>query len=130
MREAPVSQRLALFAPELDCILWRNNSGSLRDANGTPVRFGLGNDSAQLNKVWKSADRIGITSVVIQPKHVGRVFGIFTAVEAKRSDWGGIARTEHELAQARMLTDVIARGGIGLFATSTDDLKKAIEPWR
>lgn len=83
------------------------------DNDGRMVRYGLGNDSKRLNDVWKSSDLIGITR------------GKFTAVEVKAPGWRGVS-TAHERAQAAMLANVNALGGIGFFATSVEDYHAAI----
>lgn len=108
--------------------LWRNNSGALPDSTGRIVRFGLGNDSAKLNKVWKSSDLVGILPVTVTPEMVGRTFGLFVAVDAKSPDaWKGGPRTEHELAQENFFINVRQLGGIGGFATSTYDLERLLK---
>lgn len=66
---------------------WRNNNGACTDDTGRLIRYGLGNVSAQLNAVIKSSDLIGITPVLIEPRHVGYWLGVFTALECKPSDW-------------------------------------------
>ena len=51
--------------------VWRNNLGAYTDpASGQFVRYGLANDSKQLNDVIKSADLIGIRPVVVRPADV------------------------------------------------------------
>lgn len=108
--------------------LWRNNSGALPDKTGRIVRFGLGNDSAKLNAVWKSSDLIGILPVTVTPEMVGLRLGIFVAVDAKSPDaWKGGPRTAHELAQENFFINVRQLGGIGGFATSTHDLERLLK---
>lgn len=67
--------------------LFRNNTGVLTNERGTPVRYGLGNDSAPLNRVLKSSDLIGWRPVVITPGHVGLTIAQFVALECKAADW-------------------------------------------
>lgn len=66
---------------------WRNNSGAYLDDNGSMVRYGLCNDSAQLNAHTKSSDLIGITPTLITQQMVGYHLGVFTALEIKPSGW-------------------------------------------
>lgn len=94
---------------------WRNNVGVLQDINGRPVRFGLGNDSAKLNKEIKSSDLIAITPVVITPAHVGQTLGVFTAMETKKSDWIFSWKDERAVAQWRFHEIVRQHGGYAGF---------------
>lgn len=119
--ESRVQSELRLTAASMRCSLWRNNSGAVTDDTGRLVRYGLGHDSAPLNKVWKSSDLIGITPVAWH----GKVFGVFTAVEVKAQGWRG-PKNDHERAQGAFLANVEALGGIGLFATSKDDYTKRL----
>ena len=120
MSESEVQAKLRLAAAKRGAALWRNNSGACRDETGRLIRYGLGNDSAKLNAVWKSSDLIGITPVRITPDMIGRAIGVFTAVEVKREDWVWRA-TPREKAQNQFLKDVARRGGIGLFANCEND---------
>lgn len=91
-------------------ILWRNNVGALKDDRGVPVRYGLMNDNAAINKVLKSPDLIGIKRVVIQPEHVGQVIGQFWARECKRPDWVW-SGNKHEIAQFNAINLIRQNGG-------------------
>ncbi len=118
--EAGVSQRCRLKAPHNSGILWRNNVGELPDRAGTPVRFGLANDSKKVNKVTKSSDLIGVTSV----EWCGRTFGVFTAVETKAPKWifgRSASALDREQAQLNYINIVRSFGGIAGFATSAED---------
>lgn len=119
--EAQVTQELRVLAPRHQGHLWRNNNGALRDVRGNMVRYGLGNDSTRLNKVLKSPDLVGFTTIN------GRA--IFTAVEAKRPGWRA-PTTEREHAQAAFLKLVHAGGGIATFATDASHYPLAVEQWR
>ncbi len=93
--------------------VWRNNSGACKDETGRQIRYGLGNDSAALNKVVKSSDLIGIAPG-----------GRFLAVEVKPADWRyGDARS---VAQGNFLRRVNELGGIGTFASNVADVARAI----
>lgn len=121
MSEAAVQQRIRMDAPGHRTSLWRNNIGMAMDKNGTPIRFGLGNDSPQTNKTTASSDLIGITEHVVTPADVGHTVGLFTSVEAKRGDWV-FQGTPREQAQLRWNLHIISRGGIGVFATCPEDV--------
>jgi hypothetical protein len=126
MNELSVQQLIRERAPYLGVGLWRNNNGACQDATGRMIRYGLGNDSAKLNKVWKSSDLVGILPVVIQPWHVGRTAGLFLAVEVKATDWTG-RMGEHEKAQNAFLQTVREKGGVGFFAQSVDEFMAGLK---
>lgn len=115
--------------------LWRNNAGATQPMDGErPVRYGLGNDSKKLWEDWRSGDLVGATSVVIQPHHVGRTFGVFTMIEVKHPGWSPNALNQpsnkRERAQFNCLTNVAALGGIAGFACNSADYERYIEQWK
>lgn len=122
--EAGAQQKIRLSAGQHGQIVWRNNVGMLPDVNGTPVRFGLANDSAKVNKSVKSSDLIGVTPMV----YAGRTFGIFTAIECKKPGWK-FKGTDREKAQLAFLNIVRSYGGIGAFCTSQNDYQNAINQY-
>lgn len=109
--EARVQSEVRLHAPHVGSILWRNNVGAIRDERGIPVRFGLANDNAQINKVVKSSDLIGITRVLITPQMVGKTIGQFTARECKKRNWKPGEDKVREGAQYRFCEIVASYGG-------------------
>lgn len=108
--EAAVSQRVRLAAAGMGALTWRNNVGAMQDESGRVVRYGLCNDTAQLNRNIKSADLIGIRPVLITPEHVGRTIGQFWSREVKHAGWSWTG-TEREIAQAKWAEIVISKGG-------------------
>jgi hypothetical protein len=112
--EFPEQAKTILRAFEMGFALYRNNSGVSREEH-RHVRFGLGNDSAKINKVWKSTDLVGIG-----PN--GRALW----VEMKQPAWVWKG-TEHEVAQANAINDINSRGGIAFFCTSADEFEKIIK---
>ena len=121
MSETGVTQRIRLDVPRRNARLMRNNRGVGMNPQGQPVRFGLCNDSESMGKKYRSADLIGLISYVVKPHDVGRVLGIFYAVEVKKRGWRFRA-TEHELAQQRFLNFIMSMGGIAQFAQDPGDL--------
>lgn len=111
-------------------LVWRNNVGATPaevectchrcgfafTMKQRPVRYGLANDSAQLNKVVKSSDLIGVMPIKITPDMVGQTFGQFIALEVKRPHWHYTGKGR-EVAQAAFLTLVAEKGGIASFTT-------------
>lgn len=120
--EAAVLNRIRLEASGAGVFLWRNNSGVATDSTGRPVRYGLANDSPQLNKVFKSSDLIGIRPVTITPGHVGSVIGQFIAREVKRGDWR-YTGSQREEAQAAFLALINSCGGDAQFVNDTGSLR-------
>lgn len=114
--EAAVQTRVRLEASRKGCRIWRNNVGGTYTEDGSFIRYGLANDSKQMNKLIKSSDLIGIKPIRIELHHVGSLIGQFIAREVKPSDWK-FTGTTRELAQLKFLELVISLGGDGQFAT-------------
>lgn len=108
--------------------LWRNNSGALKDETGRLVRYGLGNDSAQINAVIKSSDLIGITPVTayLASARAWCVLGVFTALEVKPSDWHQVPSDDRATAQAKFHAIVREAGGYAGFVTDPRDVHSII----
>lgn len=119
--EAAVQQRVRLEASRRGLRLFRNNVGVLYDEHNRPVRFGLANESAQINKRLKSSDLVGITPVIITHAHIGRRVGVFTSYECKRPGWKFTGKGREE-AQHAWLMLVQSLGGIAKFITGEDEL--------
>lgn len=95
--------------------LFRNNVGALVDSRGVPVRYGLANESKQMNQRVKSGDLIGIDPVLITANMIGQTIGRFISVEVKKEGWT-YSDTPHEQAQRNWISLVNAKGGRALFA--------------
>ncbi|MDE2202696.1 MAG: hypothetical protein KGJ38_08210 [Burkholderiaceae bacterium] len=121
MSEAAVQSRVRLEAAAKGLRLWRNNVGALEDKRGIPVRFGLANDSAALNKVLKSHDLIGLRPTLITQAHVGRTLGLFVSREIKEGSWH-YTGTEHEIAQLNWANLINSFGGDAAFANAEGSL--------
>lgn len=110
--------------------LWRCNTGVLLDRNGTPVRFGLANDSKEMNAALKPGDLIGWRPRLITPDMVGDVVAQFVSVEAKKSGWTfprptNKAEFAHCSAQKRWADMINREGGLAGFMI---DPAKGFEP--
>lgn len=111
MSESAVQSRVRLEASNKGVHLWRNNNGAGQLADGGRfIRFGLANDSMQLNKVLKSGDLIGGRRTRITPAMVGTTVLRFTSRECKHGDWKW-SGTEEELAQLKWATLINSLGG-------------------
>lgn len=125
--EARVQSRVRLEAPGRGVRLWRNNVGVLRDDTGRPVRYGLANETAALNRELKSGDLIGWRRRLITGADVGFVIAQFVSRECKPEDWrmagpGDVRRFAHEQAQQRWIDLINADGGDACFVTGTGTL--------
>lgn len=114
--EAAVQARIRLEASSAGARLWRNNVGATMDDRGNFIRYGLANDSKQMNEVIKSSDLVGIRPVLIQPQHVGSIIGQFICREVKEPSWR-YTGTKREQAQLKFLELIISLGGDACFAT-------------
>lgn len=115
--EANVQSRVRLAAPGRGIRLFRNNVGVLRDQRGVPVRYGLANDSAALNKRLKSSDLVGWRRLLVTSAMVGSVVAQFVSLECKREGWTFGPGDEHDESQKRWLELVAADGGYAKFVT-------------
>lgn len=122
MNEAATSSRVQIEASALNLLLMRNNVGVAVDETGRHIRYGLMNESKKVNDQFKSSDLIGITPLLIRPEHVGKVMGIFTAIETKRTGWTMRPSDTHAQAQIRFLDLVKRYGAIGGIVTEPGQL--------
>lgn len=95
MKESDIQRLIMLALSEAGCLIWRNNTGVLKNAAGIPIKFGL---------CVGSSDLIGLTPT-----------GRFLAVEIKTPT--GKATPE----QLRFIEAVRARGGIAGIARSPSE---------
>lgn len=126
MKESAVDSHIILAAAQNGDYLWRNNRGAFQDDTGRWIRYGLMNESDKIDKICKSSDRIGITSLIIQPHHVGRLVGVFTAIETKPSDWHMIPSDKRAIAQSAFHDIVLRAGGFAGFACNLEDYKRIV----
>lgn len=108
--EAAVQAAVRLEASQKGVRLWRNNVGALKDKRDVPVRYGLANDTKEMNERLKSADLIGWRPVVITQAMVGSTIAQFVSREIKEHGWHYIG-DDHEKAQLAWAMLVTADGG-------------------
>lgn len=113
--EAAVQSKVKLEASKKGARLWRNNVGATYTNEGSFIRYGLANDSKQVNETIKSADLIGIKPVIITSKMIGFTIGQFVSREIKSSTWK-YAGTPRELAQLKWAELILSLGGDACFA--------------
>ncbi len=109
MSEQRIQQEIRLAISHNDTKVFRNNTGTLKDANGRPVQFGL---------CKGSADLIGWTTRTVTQEMVGQRIAVFTSIEVKTPT--GRLRPE----QQQWLDAVQAAGGIAGVARSVEDAQR------
>lgn len=116
--ESEVQQIIMMEGPRFGNLLFRNNSGAFKDADGRLVRFGLGAVSKKHSDVLKSSDLIGITTFKVTIDMVGMTIGQFTAVEVKKEGWKRNLNDKRENAQEAFIELVRSKGGCAGFASN------------
>lgn len=96
MTESDIQRSIMLALSQAGCLIWRNNSGILKNPAGIPIKFGVGNPGG--------SDLIGIAPG-----------GRFIAIEVKTPR--GRATPE----QIRFIEAVKKHGGIAGIARSVED---------
>jgi hypothetical protein len=119
--ESRVQSEKRLEAAKAGHLLMRNNSGACKSEEGRIIRYGLGNDSKKVNKVFKSSDLIGIKRVIIDLSMVGQTIGVFLARECKPEGWI-YTGTEREQGQLNFINRVNSLGGDAKFCSGETDL--------
>lgn len=143
--ESAVQSEIRVRAAELGLRLWRNNSGACEDKTGRLIRYGLANDSAQMNRRVKSGDLIGwVVYVGCAPRNprasasptTRERTAVLVSGECKREDWFKDhddpltecrARfNDREEAQAKWIDMIRADGGIAGFWRSVAEFERCV----
>lgn len=120
--EAAAQTAVRLEAARIDGVrLYRNNVGALKDDGGRWVRFGLANDSKQMNDLIKSPDLVGWRRTLVTPDMVGTYVARTLLREVKEPGWSYVG-DDHEVAQLRFLSLAIADGADAAFCTGAGTL--------
>lgn len=121
--EADISNLVRLEASKVGARLWRNNVGAAYMQDGSFLRYGLANESKNINAVLKSSDLIGIRPVLIEPEHVGTLIGQFIAREVKRPTWT-YKGSGREKSQLNFINLINSLGGDACFTNSVGSIKR------
>jgi len=116
--EAPVLKKAMLEASRLGYRLFRNNRGLFYTQDGRMVRAGL--------EAAGASDLIGFVPITVTPDMVGKKLAVMLAVETKRPDWKK-PHTKTEGEQENFIRFVNENGGVAMFLTDADDLKKGVD---
>lgn len=125
--EAWAQQQVRLKVARAGGMAWRNNVGATPakcpdcGAKQQPIRFGLANDSAQLNDKIKSHDLILAVPRIIRPQDVGTTIAQFGSVECKKPGWVFTGRKQ-EAGQAVWAALIQRLGGYAAFSTGELEL--------
>lgn len=124
MRESGTTSHVRLEAAQKGVLLLRNNSGGCYDDTGRFIRYGLGSFTEKDQKA--SSDFIGITPMLIMPDMIGRIVGVFTAVEMKAENWKFYQSDKRALHQKNFHDMIAQHGGFAGFARNVEDFRKII----
>jgi len=119
--EANVQSRVRIAASKRGDRLFRNNVGAGKQEDGSFLRWGLANESKEVNLKIKSGDLIGIRRVVITPAMVGHTIGQFWSCEVKAQGWR-YTGTDRERAQKAWMDMVVSLGGLASFVTDESQI--------
>lgn len=128
--EAWAQQQARLKAARQGALAWRNNVGATPakercacpkcgfafEIKRQPIRYGLANDSAQLNSRIKSSDLILAIPRVVRPQDVGATIAQFGSLEVKRPGWHYTGKGQ-EPGQMAWLSLIQKIGGYAAFTT-------------
>lgn len=110
LSEAGVQSRVRVEASQRGIYTWRNNVGAGRVDGNRFMRWGLANDSSQLNEKIKSGDLIGLRPLRITGDMAGKVVGQFVSRECKHGAWKPDGSVEC-MAQMAWATLINLNGG-------------------
>lgn len=111
MSEMVILKQAQMQASKFGLRLFRNNTGSLKDATGRWVQFGL---------CEGSSDLIGFTPIAITPEMVGMKLAVFTAIEIKED--GKKTKPERLKKQLHFISQVNEYGGIAFILNDASKL--------
>jgi hypothetical protein len=112
IRESDLIKQCIAAASHNGATVWRNNNGTLKDASGRFIRFGVGPKG--------SSDLIGLTDA-----RCAKGAGLFCAFEVKVPGWkpSGEKQIAHHARQEDFINFVKMAGGVAGFVSSYEDVK-------
>lgn len=125
--EAWAQQQVRFAVAKAGAMAWRNNVGATPakcpacSFKQQPVRYGLANDSAKLNKQIKSHDLILAIPRKITQDMVGKTFAQFGSIEVKKPGWVYTGDGQ-ESGQAAWASLILSLGGFAAFSTGEIEL--------
>lgn len=124
LTETAVQANCRLHASSYNMFLGRNNSGAYNPKKppSPGTRWGWCNDSAKLNKVFKTPDLIGWKTIIITPDMVGTQIAQFVGAEVKKPGWALTPSDARGHAQASCGNKIIAAGGLFAFIDNHEQL--------
>lgn len=96
MKEGNIQALIMMRASKLGCIVWRNNTGTLPDSRGIPVRFGLCVGSSDLIGIAPDGKFLAIEVKTEKGKVTPKQRLFIDAVRA-RCGYAGVARCEDDV---------------------------------
>lgn len=128
--ESARQQDIRMSLASQGAAVWRNNVGAIPtrqvsqcprcqfsyEIKSDPLRYGICNDSPQINERFKSSDLIGIIPRRITPEMVGTTIGQFASIEVKERGWKYTGKGR-EAGQSNWITLINSKGGFACFAS-------------
>ena len=130
--EADVQNLIRIEWSQLGGRCWRNNVGAFRGPTGQWVRYGLANDSKQMNQVIKSSDLIGFYPLEITAEMVGKTVPVLASIEVKEEGYkkpGRGKKLDHHNAQQKWCDMVAGYGGFSGIFDSAESMRESFEQW-
>jgi len=90
--ESNISNAIMIALSEAGCLVWRNNVGVLKDANGRPIRYGLGTGSSDLIGLCADGTFLAV-EVKTATGRVSPAQTAFIAAVLRRGGRAGVARS-------------------------------------
>jgi len=90
--ESNISNAIMIALSEAGCLVWRNNVGVLKDANGRPIRYGLGTGSSDLIGLCADGTFLAV-EVKTATGRVSPAQTAFIAAVRRRGGRAGVARS-------------------------------------
>ena len=94
-KETNIMNACMVALSEAGCLVWRNNVGVLPDANGRPIRYGLGTGSSDLVGICRDGTFLAV-EIKTPTGRVSPTQEAFIAAVRRRGGRAGVARSPEE----------------------------------